>query len=206
MEPHLVLNMTSNWLQEPPYSQLPLVSFVAWILPESIHSSAIWNAQRTWKNRKIKQWSPVKLCEQVFVTDVCKEFYNLQDREYKWSECAQCSEPTYEDNPLLLTVPCKGLCISTFSSVSSIASSLSFSLPPFFNRLSQNVARSSALVLPATPLLQKTSKASFKACKQNQLSMSVLLCSTINIKALLSGENKLQSRIHQDYNSTASEQ
>ena len=51
----------------------------------------------------------------------------------------------------------------TFSSVSSMASSLSFSLPPFLRILSQKVASSSALELPATPLLQKTSKASLSA-------------------------------------------
>lgn len=53
--------------------------------------------------------------------------------------------------------------IATFSSVSSMASSLSFSLPPFLRILSQNVASSSALELPATVLLQNTSKASFRA-------------------------------------------
>jgi len=51
----------------------------------------------------------------------------------------------------------------TFSRVSSIASSLNFSLPPFLRMLSQNEASSSALELPATPLLQKTSKASLRA-------------------------------------------
>jgi hypothetical protein len=51
----------------------------------------------------------------------------------------------------------------TFSSVSSMASSLNFSLPPFLRILSQKVASSSALELPATPLLQKISKASFSA-------------------------------------------
>ena len=44
-----------------------------------------------------------------------------------------------------------------------MASSLSFSLPPFLRILSQNVASNSALELPATVLLQNTSKASFKA-------------------------------------------
>ena len=53
--------------------------------------------------------------------------------------------------------------MQTFSRVSSIASSLNFSLPPFLRMLSQNVASSSALELPATPLLQKTSKASLRA-------------------------------------------
>lgn len=55
---------------------------------------------------------------------------------------------------------------NTFSSVSSIASSLNFSLPPFFSMLSQKVANSSALELPPTPLLQKTSKASFRAYRR----------------------------------------
>mmetsp|Transcript_25338 Transcript_25338/g.62514 ORF Transcript_25338/g.62514 Transcript_25338/m.62514 type:complete len:212 (-) Transcript_25338:986-1621(-) len=59
---------------------------------------------------------------------------------------------------------------TTFSSVSSMASSLSFSLPPFFSRLSQNVASSSALVEPATPLLQNTSNASLSA-RWNRLSL-----------------------------------
>jgi len=53
--------------------------------------------------------------------------------------------------------------LRTFSRVSSIASSLNFSLPPFLRMLSQKVARSSALEFPATPLLQKTSKASLRA-------------------------------------------
>jgi len=53
--------------------------------------------------------------------------------------------------------------LQTFSRVSSIASSLNFSLPPFLRILSQNVASSSALELPATPLLQKISKASLRA-------------------------------------------
>ena len=51
----------------------------------------------------------------------------------------------------------------TFSRVSSIASSLSFSLPPFLRILSQNVASNSALELPATVLLQNISNASFNA-------------------------------------------
>ena len=54
----------------------------------------------------------------------------------------------------------------TFSRVSSMASSLNFSLPPFFSILSQKVASSSALELPATPLLQKISKASLSACSE----------------------------------------
>lgn len=58
---------------------------------------------------------------------------------------------------------------ATFSSVSSIASSLSFSLPPFLRILSQNVASSSALELPATVLLQNISNASFKAYKTDKL-------------------------------------
>jgi len=53
--------------------------------------------------------------------------------------------------------------MQTFSRVSSIASSLNFSLPPFLRMLSQKEASSSALELPATPLLQKTSKASLRA-------------------------------------------
>mmetsp|Transcript_3739 Transcript_3739/g.10266 ORF Transcript_3739/g.10266 Transcript_3739/m.10266 type:complete len:217 (-) Transcript_3739:638-1288(-) len=44
-----------------------------------------------------------------------------------------------------------------------MASSLSFSLLPFFSKLSQNVAISSALVEPTMVLLQKTSNASFSA-------------------------------------------
>lgn len=55
------------------------------------------------------------------------------------------------------------VCKVTFSSVSSMVSSLSLSLPPFLRILSQNVASNSALELPATVLLQNTSKASFKA-------------------------------------------
>lgn len=58
----------------------------------------------------------------------------------------------------------------TFSSVSSIASSLNFSLPPFLRMLSQKVASNSALELPATPLLQKTSKASLRAYTQKYTS------------------------------------
>lgn len=50
----------------------------------------------------------------------------------------------------------------TFSSVSSMSSSLSF--PPLWRMLSQDAASSSALDLPATALLQNTSKASFRAC------------------------------------------
>lgn len=66
----------------------------------------------------------------------------------------------------------KSKILKTFSRVSSMASSLSFSLPPFFRMLSQKVASSSALELPATPLLQKTSKASLRACgrgKQDEI-------------------------------------
>jgi len=55
----------------------------------------------------------------------------------------------------------------TFSRASSMASSLSFSLQPFFRILSQKVANNSALELPETPLLQKTSKASLSACGKN---------------------------------------
>lgn len=51
----------------------------------------------------------------------------------------------------------------TFSSVSSMASSLNFSLPPFLRTLSQKAASSSAFELPATVLLQKTSKACLRA-------------------------------------------
>jgi len=51
----------------------------------------------------------------------------------------------------------------TFSNVSSMASSLNFSLPPLLRMWSQNVARSSVLERPATPLLQKISKVSSKA-------------------------------------------
>jgi hypothetical protein len=40
----------------------------------------------------------------------------------------------------------------TFPSVSSMASSLNFLLPPFSRMLSKKVARSSTLDLPATPL------------------------------------------------------
>ena len=51
----------------------------------------------------------------------------------------------------------------TFVSVSSTASSDSRSEPPFFRSLSQNVAMSSAEVLPEMILLQNTSHASFSA-------------------------------------------
>lgn len=57
----------------------------------------------------------------------------------------------------------KGNKTITFSSDSSMSSSLNFSLPPFLRILSQKVASNSALELPATPLLQKTSKASLRA-------------------------------------------
>lgn len=52
-----------------------------------------------------------------------------------------------------------------------MASSLSFSLQPFFRILSQKVANNSALELPETPLLQKTSKASLSACGKNYMGM-----------------------------------
>lgn len=54
----------------------------------------------------------------------------------------------------------------TLSKVSSIASSLNFSLPPFLRILSQYEASSSALEEPATTLLQNTSKASFRAYRK----------------------------------------
>lgn len=58
----------------------------------------------------------------------------------------------------------------TLSSVSSTASSLNFSLPPFLRILSQNEASNSALELPETTLLQKTSKASFRAQRRTKKS------------------------------------
>ena len=67
--------------------------------------------------------------------------------------------------------------MQTFSRVSSIASSLNFSLPPFLRMLSQKEASSSALELPATPLLQKTSKASLRAymIKTSYLHVHILI-------------------------------
>ena len=62
-----------------------------------------------------------------------------------------------------LVTACLPACLPTFSSMSSIASSLSFSLPPFFKMLSQNVASSSALLLALPPLLQNPSNAPFRA-------------------------------------------
>ncbi len=53
----------------------------------------------------------------------------------------------------------------TLSSVSSMASSDSFSLPPFLSRLSQKEAMSSADDEPPTCLLQFASNASCGACE-----------------------------------------
>jgi len=52
-----------------------------------------------------------------------------------------------------------------------MASSLSFSLQPFFRILSQKVANNLALDLPESPLLQMTSKASLSACGKNYMRM-----------------------------------
>ena len=70
-----------------------------------------------------------------------------------------------------LSITAKEKKICTFSRASSMASSLSFSLQPFFRILSQKVANNSALELPETPLLQKTSKASLSACGKNYMRM-----------------------------------
>ena len=51
----------------------------------------------------------------------------------------------------------------TFLSVSSMASSFSFSHPTFLRILSPNVASNFAHELPATPLLENISKASLSA-------------------------------------------
>jgi len=60
----------------------------------------------------------------------------------------------------------------TFSKrASSMASSLSFSLQPFFRILSQKVANNLVLDLPETALLQMTSKASLSTCGKNYMRM-----------------------------------
>ena len=110
---------------------------------------------------------PVKLSEEIFVTDICEQLNHLQIVKFllrtSWKpryggEKRKKDRKKEETQNQVNKV--------TFSSVSSIASSLSFSLPPFLSILSQKVASSSALELPATALLQKTSKASFRAWRK----------------------------------------
>ena len=79
--------------------------------------------------------------------------------------------------------------MQTFSRVSSIASSLNFSLPPFLRMLSQKEASSSALELPATPLLQKTSKASLRAYMIKTSDLHVHI-SIHNCKAIFCSKQK----------------
>ena len=111
---------------------------------------------------------PIELSKQVLVTNISQQLYHLR---FEWPLF---TEFFYQSKKNVIC-PWKvnkwnGTSrVQTFSSVSSMASSLNFSLPPFLRMLSQKVASSSALELPATPLLQNISKASFRAyrCSKN---------------------------------------
>jgi len=102
---------------------------------------------------------PIEFSKQVFITDIGKQLHHLQIDQNK----SQIQRSKLHVSCLFIEVKAASRMTLTFSRVSSIASSLNFSLPPFLRMLSQKEASSSALELPATPLLQKTSKASLRA-------------------------------------------